>query len=279
MQTIRSEARHGSVSAAYGRLPATFLQDERLLTADWSIDVSFRGHASAVIRRPGGRAYEKPIIAGTCTIYAGGPAEFLELTEPSEYVELVISPELRQAAAEEFRADGDARLADIDGIADPVVWAAGSRVRAAALGGEALDAVELDTLAYRAFSSLVLRAFGGTRPRSNSLGLDRSRMDRLVDYIEARLGFPLGLDDLAGVACLSRWHFLRSFKATFGVTPHHYVRSRRMERVRSLLLAKTTVTSAAQAVGMSDNHSFRAAFVKEFGMLPVAVCRDWDCFA
>ena len=183
METIRSEARRGAVSAVYGRLPANFLTDERLLTADWSIDVSFRGHAKAVLRRPGARTQEKSITPGTCTIYASGATEFVELTQPSEYVEFVIPPDLRRAVSEELKTGHDPQLADIDGIADPALWAAATWVRSAALSDENLHSLELDKLAYRVLSSLTLRVFGGRRPRTNSLGLDSNRVTRLNEYI------------------------------------------------------------------------------------------------
>ncbi len=171
METIRSEARRGAVSAVYGRLPANFLTDERLLTADWSIDVSFRGHAKAVLRRPGARTQEKSITPGTCTIYASGATEF------------VIPPDLRRAVSEELKTGHDPQLADIDGIADPALWAAATWVRSAALSDENLHSLELDKLAYRVLSSLTLRVFGGRRPRTNSLGLDSNRVTRLNEYI------------------------------------------------------------------------------------------------
>jgi AraC family transcriptional regulator len=45
-----------------------------------------------------------------------------------------------------------------------------------------------------------------------SNGLSRERLQRVCDYIEAHLDDPLTLADFAGVACLSPYHFSRSFK-------------------------------------------------------------------
>ena len=54
-----------------------------------------------------------------------------------------------------------------------------------------------------------------------SNGLSRERLNRVQDYIEAHLDDRLTLTELAGVACLSAYHFSRSFKQTTGVGLHH----------------------------------------------------------
>ena len=65
-----------------------------------------------------------------------------------------------------------------------------------------------------------------------SNGLSRERLQRVCDYIEAHLDDRLTLADLAGVACLSPYHFSRSFKQAVGVGPQRYVMQRRIERAK-----------------------------------------------
>ena len=62
-----------------------------------------------------------------------------------------------------------------------------------------------------------------------------SRGERVQDYIEAHLDDRLTLADLAGVACLSPYHFSRSFKLAVGVGPQRYVIQRRLDRAKTLL--------------------------------------------
>lgn len=59
------------------------------------------------------------------------------------------------------------------------------------------------------------------------------------DHADRWYDRPLTLDDLAAVACLSKYHFLRLFRATYGVTPMEYVSQRRIERAQDLLRAPT----------------------------------------
>ena len=65
--------------------------------------------------------------------------------------------------------------------------------------------------------------------------LDARTVDDVADLVEARLGGPLTLDDLAAVAHLSPFHFARAFARTTGLAPHRFVTARRMDRARRLL--------------------------------------------
>ena len=61
------------------------------------------------------------------------------------------------------------------------------------------------------------------------------RLRLAADYIESCYDEAIGLDDMAGVACLSRFHFVRYFSALFGVTPHAYLVRRRAAVARRLM--------------------------------------------
>jgi AraC-like DNA-binding protein len=84
---------------------------------------------------------------------------------------------------------------------------------------------------------------------------------RARDHADRNYSAPLSLDDMAAVACLSKYHFLRLFKATYGVTPMEYVSRRRIERAQDLLRATNlTVTEVCFAVGFSSLGSFSTRF-------------------
>jgi len=61
------------------------------------------------------------------------------------------------------------------------------------------------------------------------------RLRLAADYIESCYDEAIGLDDMAEVACLSRFHFVRYFSALFGVTPHAYLVRRRAAVARRLM--------------------------------------------
>ena len=94
---------------------------------------------------------------------------------------------------------------------------------------------------------------------------------RARDLADARYTEPLTVDDLAAAACLSRAHFSREFRRTFGETPHQYLLTRRLERAAALL--RTTDRSVADiclAVGLSSVGSFTTSFRRMFGRTPLA---------
>jgi len=91
------------------------------------------------------------------------------------------------------------------------------------------------------------------------------------DLADARFAEPLTVDDLARAAGLSRAHFSRQFRRTFGEPPHTYLLTRRLERAAALL--RTTDRSVADvciAVGLASVGSFTSAFTRTFGLTPTA---------
>jgi len=94
---------------------------------------------------------------------------------------------------------------------------------------------------------------------------------RARDLADARYFEPLGVDDLAAAAGLSRAHFSREFRRVFGVAPHAYLLTRRLERAAALL--RTTDNSVAEIclnVGLTSVGSFTTSFSRTYGMSPTA---------
>ena len=92
---------------------------------------------------------------------------------------------------------------------------------------------------------------------------------RARDHADRNYAEPLTLDDLAGVAHLSKYHFTRLFKATYGLTPMEHVSLRRIERAQDLLRATNlTVTEVCFAVGFSSLGTFSRRFRELVGESP-----------
>jgi AraC family transcriptional regulator len=110
-----------------------------------------------------------------------------------------------------------------------------------------------------------LRASEYTEKRA----LSRERLRRVTDYIEAHLAEPLSLTEIAEIACLSPFHFSRSFKRSAGVGLHEYVIRRRIERAKQLMLySDLSLVQIAGAVGFDSQSSFTARFRREVGLSP-----------
>jgi AraC family transcriptional regulator len=96
------------------------------------------------------------------------------------------------------------------------------------------------------------------------------RIASLLREIEKRSADPLSLGDLARAARLSPYHFLRTFKALTGVTPHQWLlRVRLREAARRLTATREAVTDIALDVGFEDLSNFVRSFHAEFGRPPL----------
>jgi AraC-like DNA-binding protein len=94
---------------------------------------------------------------------------------------------------------------------------------------------------------------------------------RAKDLADARYFEPLGVDDLARAAGLSRAHFSREFHRTFGETPHAYLLTRRLERAAALLRGTdNSVAEICFSVGLRSVGSFTTSFTRIHGMSPTA---------
>jgi AraC-like DNA-binding protein len=95
---------------------------------------------------------------------------------------------------------------------------------------------------------------------------------RARDHADAAFGDPeLDVPALARRAHASVAHFSRTFKETFGETPHQYLQTRRIERAQELLrLSELTVSEVCLAVGYTSVGSFSATFKRTVGQSPTA---------
>ncbi|HST56086.1 MAG TPA: AraC family transcriptional regulator [Solirubrobacteraceae bacterium] len=90
----------------------------------------------------------------------------------------------------------------------------------------------------------------------------RDAMDR--DYAQ-----PLDVASVAKIAHVAEAHFIRTFGATFGETPHRYLQRRRVERAMSLLReTDRSVTEICVDVGFTSLGSFSRTFCEIVGVPP-----------
>ena len=94
---------------------------------------------------------------------------------------------------------------------------------------------------------------------------------RAKDLADARYADPLSVDDMARAAGLSRAHFSREFRRAFGVSPHGYLLTRRLERAAALLRSTDrSVADVCLSVGLQSIGSFTSAFTRTYGVSPTA---------
>jgi AraC-like DNA-binding protein len=99
---------------------------------------------------------------------------------------------------------------------------------------------------------------------------DRRRAVETALWIDAHSRRQIDLEDAAGEAGLSPFHFLRLFSGVLGVTPHQYlVRSRLRHAARRLADHGGSITDIAFDVGFGDLSNFVRTFHRAAGVSPL----------
>jgi AraC family transcriptional regulator len=117
---------------------------------------------------------------------------------------------------------------------------------------------------------------GAVAPKQNIRGgLAGWQKRKLTEYIEEHLAEDISLPALAEIADLSPFHFARAFKQSFGLPPHRYLVSRRIEKAKNLLATPALpVTRIGLDLGFGEASSFTTAFRKHAGLTPTEYRRS-----
>lgn len=90
-------------------------------------------------------------------------------------------------------------------------------------------------------------------------------------FCQLNLARPIGVDDMARVAKMSRFHFSRRFEKARGISPGRYLASLRLEEAMRLIASSQfTVKKVAEECGFGDANYFCKVFRKSFGVSPGA---------
>ena len=115
------------------------------------------------------------------------------------------------------------------------------------------------------------------RPPATSGGLTHWQVIRLTRFIESHLGEAISLPRMATEVRLSRGHFARAFKRSFGRTPHAYLTERRITRAKTMMLrTKAPLSAIALSCGLSDQPHLSRLFRRMTGETPLAWRRRHD---
>ena len=109
----------------------------------------------------------------------------------------------------------------------------------------------------------------GRTGRKGASAHHHGRMTEVLRYMAEHSAAPHKLAGLARMAHMSPYHFLRSFKATTGVTPHQWLlRARLRKAAEQLATTALPITDVALDVGFADLSNFTRTFHAEFGASP-----------
>ena len=243
---------------------------------DLELCIDMRGNGSVITRRGGG--FLDRAVSERGTIWLSPPGlqeESIEISDPVPAVlHVYLGPsQFSSTGLGDFDQAAIASLRYESAFEDPLVaeigYALASELENQTSAGKLLAETLALSLTVRLLQSRAGPAPAGTSRRIGRRGLDQRRLARVLDYIEAHMEDDLGIDRLAAVACLSRFHFVRAFKAAVGVPPHRYVSDRRLDHAKGLLRGgDRPLVDIAIALSFSCQANFTRAFRLATGQTP-----------
>ena len=239
------------------------------------VDVS--GSGSVITRQGGGIIDRTASERGTIWLSPAGLQQgFIDISDPVPGILHIYLPPNRfspDSLGVDVDASAIASLRYERSFQDPllaeVAFAILSELQTRTSAGRLLAETLASTLAARLIQNHASPSLPKAGFQTRREGLDQRRLVRLLDYIEANLEDDLTLDHLASIACLSRFHFARAFKAAVGQSPHRYVSGKRLERAKALLArGDQSLVDIALALNFSCQANFTRAFRQVTGQTP-----------
>ncbi len=195
----------------------------------------------------------------------------IDRREPYERIILYLDRGFFERALPEAGLTGCFDRADLSGrhllIPDREQW---GQIQAVLKSFE--DCVGADIAAQAMRDTLVMQLLIHISRLAPGDGVPGRQTDRKIQetlsYIAENLGGDLSVDVLAGRVWLSRYHFMRLFRAQTGQSVHAYVRQKRLLRAARLIREGASPSRAAELCGYTDYSGFHRAFVQSFGCTP-----------
>jgi AraC family transcriptional regulator len=117
----------------------------------------------------------------------------------------------------------------------------------------------------------LLRNYCTTQPKLSSYadGLSTLKLQQVREYINEHLDRDIKLSEIAAIAQMSQYHFLRLFKQSMGVTPHQYILQCRIDKAKYLLRhSQLSIADIAVRVGFCDQSHLTRYFKRIVGVTP-----------
>jgi AraC family transcriptional regulator len=227
------------------------------------------GACRGEMRTAGGLRTAAQVRGGVCLVPSGEPFS-TRVGGDTECLGIYLDPALVERAAQETDAAGRFEVVARANPRDPVVSSVGMALLAE-MGREAPGSRLYAESLANVLAVHVLRNYtaAGAEPRSFKGGLSGGRLRRVLSYIEENHEQDLTLEDLAGEAAMSTFHFAREFNRATGTTPHQHLIKLRVERAKALLAeSRLPLAEVGLRTGFSHQSHFTRLFRRLTGTTP-----------
>jgi AraC family transcriptional regulator len=242
------------------------------------VGLAVRGNpASTIHRRGNGIRQATAALTGTVWLCPSGVAEdSIRITDTvPEMLHVYLSPDpFSTLSQEDCFSEADATSIRYKaGFRDPLIGQLGQIIlsemaQPTSCGKLLVEAAGLMLAARLVHDHANAMLRGAAQPVSPA-ALDRIRLRRVLEFMDANLESELGVRDLAAVACLSQFHFSRAFRQATGKSPHRFISERRLERAKSMLAQGTaSLAEIALICSFSSQANFTRAFSRATGLPP-----------
>lgn len=276
--------------ALSGTLPAPLVSSAALEWPDIRVEI-FRQRAMDVVtqasahvisvqlagtrhlyQQRNGRVASRLLHPGAVVITPAGEPKHWRHVEPVEVLVIQLATgvveQVAEAVAEGRRGRPEVR--DDFGTSDPVIEHLAGHLADAARTPDGFSRLFAQTAAYQLAIRLLQRHADKAAPLA-AVKLTRRKLRAAIDYIEAHLEHDLTLGAIAQSVALSPCHFAHAFKLETGVSPYHYVVTRRIDRAKRLLReTRLNVAEVGYRVGYGNHSHFCVAFQRITGATPSA---------
>ena len=232
-----------------------------------------------LVQRRNERTHEGLKITGAVDVIPAGTPAYFRMGAASEHTCMLLDDRFIRRVAEEAGADPDKfEIAPFFDTPDPQIERVGlsllSEMESGGLGGELFTESLANVLALHLVRHHSSLGRNSKRKTERGGGFSKRALGRAIDYVNDNLSRKVTLEEIAGAAHVSPYHFARSFKKTTGLSPHQYVIRRRVERAKTLLAGgDLAIAEVAGAVGFA-NQSHLAFHVRRLlGVSPGALRR------
>ena len=124
-------------------------------------------------------------------------------------------------------------------------------------------------LALKIIERVITALAGDRRSMTPPTGREARRVIEAIRLVESQAARPVELKEMAAVAGMSKYHFLRVFRRLTGMTPHQYLISARLRRAAlALRSSRRPVIAVALDSGFGDLSTFNKTFRAVFGLTP-----------